>query len=161
LKKTQFMLSNASKYAIRSILFLADKSSKDKKFGAKEIAHELEIPLSFVAKILQKMAKAGVISSSKGPGGGFYTSPENLNNNILKILSLTEQTDIFEGCFLGLPRCSDENPCPIHHIVAPFKETLYTKFQNQSLRDFAIEIKQNGSYLSLKGIDVKTDNLFK
>jgi len=151
------MLSNASKYAIRSVLFLAENSSKKIKYGAKEIASELEIPLSFIAKILQKLAKSGVISSTKGPKGGFYMSPENLANNINSILEVIENEDIFEGCFLGLPRCSDENPCPIHHIVAPFKDALFEKFNKQTIADFAKEIKENGSYLSLKGIDYKID----
>jgi len=155
------MLSNASKYAIRSVLFLAENSSKTSKYGAKEIASELEIPLSFIAKILQKLAKSKVISSTKGPGGGFYTSKSNLKNNICTILNVIENENIFEGCFLGLPRCSDENPCPIHHIVAPFKEALLDKFENQSIADFAAEIKRNGSYLSLKGVELKGQDLLK
>ncbi len=155
------MLSNASKYAIRSVLFLAENSSDKKKFGAKEIASELEIPLSFIAKILQKLAKEKVISSIKGPGGGFFTSKKNLENNICMILNVIENENIFEGCFLGLPRCSDENPCPVHHIVAPFKDALLNKFENQTIKDFATEIKQNGSFLSLKGIDLKNKDLLK
>ncbi len=155
------MLSNASKYAIRSILFLAENSSNNRKFGAKDIANELEIPLSFMAKILQKMAKSGIISSAKGPGGGFYTSRENLQNNVEKILNIMEHVNVFEGCFLGLPRCSDENPCPVHHIVAPFKKALMEKFKKQSIAEFALEIKLNGSYLSLKGIDLKSKDLLK
>ena len=155
------MLSNASKYAIRAVLFLAENSSEKCKFGAKDIAMELEIPLSFIAKILQKLAKEQVISSTKGPGGGFYTSKKNLKNNICAILNVIENEDIFEGCFLGLPRCSDENPCPIHHIVAPFKDALLKKFENQTIEDFAKEIKQNGSFLSLKGIDLKSKDLLR
>ena len=155
------MLSNASKYAIRSVLFLAENSSEKKKFGVKDIASELEIPLSFIAKILQKLAKEQVISSTKGPGGGFFTSKKNLKNNICKILNVIENEDIFDGCFLGLPRCSDENPCPIHHIVAPFKDALLNKFENQTIEDFALEVKRNGSFLSLKGIDLKSKDLLK
>jgi len=155
------MLSNASKYAIRAVLFLAENSSNKKRFGAKEIASELEIPLSFIAKILQKLAKAGVISSAKGPGGGFYTSNNNLKNNINAILKVIEIEDIFEGCFLGLPRCSDDNPCPVHQIVAPFKEGLLEKFTKQSIADFSKEIKENGSYISLKGVDLKAKDLLK
>ncbi len=153
------MLSNASKYAIRSVLYLAENSSAINKYGAKQIAEELEIPVSFIAKILQQLAKSKVISSVKGPNGGFYTSASNLQNNVCSILGVIENEKIFEGCFLGLPRCSDENPCPIHHIVAPFKEALLDKFQNQTIGDFANEIKINGSYLSLKGVSIKGKDL--
>jgi len=153
------MLSNASKYAIRSVLYLAEYSNENKKFGAKKISEELEIPLSFIAKILQQLAKNNVISSVKGPRGGFYTSPENLQKNICAILEVIENGQIFEGCFLGLPKCSNENPCPVHHIVAPFKKALLDKFKNQTIADFADEVKTNGSYLSLKGIEVKGKDL--
>ncbi len=146
------MLSNASKYAIRSVLYLAENSSVKKKFGAKHIAEELEIPQPFIAKLLQQLAKAKVISSTKGPNGGFYMTDKNLQNNICSILNEIETEDIFEGCFLGLPQCSDENPCPIHHIVAPFKDALMDKFEHQTIKEFSLEVKENGAYLTLKGV---------
>ncbi len=146
------MLSNASKYAIRAVLYLAENSSEKKRFGAKFIADELEIPQPFIAKLLQQLVKAKLISSMKGPKGGFYTTPENLQNNICSILHEIESEDIFDGCFLGLPQCRDENPCPVHFIVLPFKNALLEKFKNQSIKDFAMEVKQNGTFLSLKGI---------
>ena len=149
------MLSNASKYAIRSVLFLAENSSKTKKYGAKSIAAELEIPLHFIAKLLQQLAKADVISSTKGPRGGFYTTSKDLHNNVCTILDEIETGNVFEPCFMGLPQCGDENPCPVHHIVAPFKEEILKKFKHQSISDFAIEIKEGGTFLSLKGIGKK------
>ncbi len=146
------MLSNASKYAIRSVLFLAENSSNTNKFGAKTIANELEIPLHFIAKLLQQLAKAKVISSTKGPHGGFYTTTLNLRNNVCAILDKIESGNVFEPCFMGLPQCGDDNPCPVHHIVAPFKEEILKKFKHQTIGDFAIEIKEGGTFLSLRGI---------
>jgi Rrf2 family protein len=146
------MLTNASKYAIRAVLYLAENSSVEKKFGAKQIASELEIPLHFIAKLLQQLSKAAVISSQKGPQGGFYTTKKDLSNNVCAILEVIESDDIFEGCFLGLSECDDKNPCPVHHIVSPFKKSILEKFEHKSIADFALEIKDNGSYLSLKGI---------
>ena len=72
------MLSNASKYATRAVLYLAGNSSYKNKIGSKQLADALEISQSFIAKILQKLVKANIITSGKGPGGGFYTSQENL-----------------------------------------------------------------------------------
>jgi Rrf2 family protein len=153
------MLSNASKYAIRSVLFLTENSSIQKKYGAKQIAEELEIPLAFIAKLLQQLAKAKIITSVKGPKGGFYMDKENTQKNVCAILNEIENEDIFEGCFLGLAKCSDENPCPVHHIVAPFKEALLHKFRTQNIKDFANEVKENGAYLSLKGIEFSAKDL--
>ncbi len=144
------MLSNASKYAIRAVLFLAESSSVNKKYGSKKIAETLEVPQPFIAKILQKLSKAGIISSGKGPGGGFYTSEENLEKNVMDILNVIEKRDIFSECFLGLPVCGDENPCPVHDIVSVFKDALLERFQNQSLKTFSEQIGRDGTLLTLK-----------
>lgn len=147
------MLSNASKYAIRAVLFLAQNSSEDEKYAAKYIGEELEIPLPFIAKLLQQLAKQKVISSTKGPKGGFYMTEKNTEQNVCSILDEIEANDVFVGCFMGLPKCGDDNPCPVHHIVSPFKKKLLKKFEAQSIAEFSAEITKNGSYLSLKGID--------
>ncbi len=146
------MLTNASKYAIRAVLFLALNSSPEKKFGAIKIADELDIPLHFIAKLLQKMAKENIISSSKGPHGGFFATEKDLSGNLCAILKVIENDNILDDCFLGLPKCDDENPCPIHHIVSPFKEAIMDKFENQSIAKLAEEIRNDGSLLSLKGL---------
>jgi Rrf2 family protein len=146
------MLSNASKYAIRSVLYLANNSAKKNKYGAKRIAEDLEIPLHFIAKLLQQLAKKGIISSVKGPRGGFFTSSKDLENNVCTILNEIETGDVFEPCFMGLPQCGDENPCPVHHIVAPFKDAILEKFEHQTIGQFAQEINEGGTFLSLKDI---------
>lgn len=152
------MLSNASKYAIRSVLFLANNSSSSKKYGAKSIAEELEIPLHFIAKLLQQLAKAKVISSSKGPHGGFFTNEKDLTNNVCAILDEIETGNVFEPCFMGLPQCGDDNPCPVHHIVSPFKDAILEKFKLQSIAEFSQEIKEGGTFLSLKGVPKLPEN---
>ncbi len=147
------MLSNASKYAIRAVLFLAENSSEAEKHAAKLIGEELEIPLPFIAKLLQQLAKKNVISSTKGPKGGFYMTKKNMEQNVCGILDEIETNNVFVGCFMGLPKCGDDNPCPVHHIVSPFKQKLLKKFEEQSIAEFSKEIAENGSYLSLKNID--------
>ena len=146
------MLSNASKYAIRTVLFLAKNSSQRKKFGSKHIAESLDIPQQFIAKILQKLVKADIISSSKGPGGGFFTTQNNLNRNILDVINVFEKNDIFSECFLGLPVCDDENPCPVHDIVSVFKDALLERFGNKNIKTIADEMERNGTLITLKNI---------
>ncbi|MGE5356710.1 MAG: RrF2 family transcriptional regulator [Deltaproteobacteria bacterium] len=148
------MLSNASKYAIRAVLYLAEKSNKNNKLGSAEIAENLDIPAHFIAKILQQLAKKELISSSKGPNGGFYLTKKNLNQKVCDILDETEIKDVFEGCFLGLPSCGDENPCPVHFIVNEFKNKILVKFRHQTIAEFSDEIRKDGSFLTLKGLAI-------
>jgi len=142
------MLTNASKYAIRSVLFLAQNSNINKKYGVKNIAEELDIPLHFIAKLLQPLVKKGIVSSLKGPNGGFYFTAENGNNKICDIIEVIQGENILYSCFLGLPKCDDSNPCPVHHIVYPFKSELSKKF-NMSLNEFKEDMNNLGTILSI------------
>ena len=80
------MLSSANKYAIRSVLFLALYTNESKKIGAKEIADKLESPQPFLAKLLQQLTRDKLISSTKGPNGGFFLSKKNKENTIWDII---------------------------------------------------------------------------
>ena len=65
------MLSNTCKYAIRALIYLAKNASGDQKIGIKKISEDLGIPSPFLGKILQSLAKQKILSSTKGPHGGF------------------------------------------------------------------------------------------
>ncbi len=144
------MLSNACQYAIRSILYLAIHSDESNKIGVKKVAEELETPQPFLAKLLQQLAKKKLVSSIKGPHGGFYLTKQNNNNSIWDIVACIDGTDKFDNCFLGLATCGDENPCPVHFIVGPFKEKLLDDFRDKTIAQFAKEIIVSGSVISLK-----------
>ncbi len=143
------MLTNASKYAIRAVLFIAKNANKDNKISAIQIAEGLDIPTHFIAKLLQPLAKNNIISSLKGPKGGFYFTIENGKKSVCDIIHITEGKDVFIKCFMGLPRCGNDNPCPVHHIVARFKEKILKDF-NKNISDFSNDIDLQGSFLSLK-----------
>jgi len=144
------MLSNAAKYAIRAVLFLAINSKNDSKYGAIQIAKDLDIPQAFIAKLLQKLAKGNIISSSKGPTGGFYFTKENGGNNVCKIIELIDGKGVFDKCFMGLPNCGDAKPCPVHHLVAPFKKEILEQFLHKNINQLAQEVNEKGLFLSLK-----------
>ncbi len=144
------MLTNSSKYAIRAVLYLAVYTNENKKMGSKEVADSIKIPAPFLAKILQKLVKDDLISSTKGPRGGFYLTEENLEKSMLDIVACSEGIDLFKECFLGLERCGDENPCAIHHMVAPFKKMMIEGMGNKTIAEFAKETKEGKSFLFLE-----------
>lgn len=147
------MLTNASKYAIRAVLYLAQNTNAKNKQSAVDIAKALDIPTHFIAKLLQPLAKKNIISSSKGPTGGFYFTKVNRKKNVCDVIELIEGKSVFTDCFMGLPKCGDENPCPVHHIVAPFKRELLDSFKNKTLAQFSKEIDDNNLFLSLINVD--------
>jgi len=141
------MLSISSKYAINAVLYLAVHSDKSKKISAKEIAETINIPSPFLSKLFQILSKKNVISSTKGPGGGFYMTQENLNLNLIEVIKHIDGIENFEDCVLGLTKCSSEKPCPIHYSIQPLKKQLFTDLNENSIASFAKKVKAGETFL--------------
>ena len=148
------MLSNACQYAVRSILYLALHASAENKKGVKAISEALEIPQPFTAKLLQRLVKGDLITSAKGPKGGFYLSKANFKNSIWDVVNCVDKGHNFEACFLGLAECEDDNPCPVHHIVAPFKKQILDDFRDKSIAKLSEEIKNSNKVISIRAFDL-------
>ncbi|CAM1354653.1 RrF2 family transcriptional regulator [Tenacibaculum insulae] len=144
------MLSNACKYAIRSVLYLSVNFTDNTKVGVKKIAEELKVPQPFLSKLLQQLTKNDLVSSSKGPAGGFYLNEKNLKNTVWDIIKCIDGTTKFDNCFMGLSSCNDLNPCPVHFTVAPFKQKLMIDFKDKSIQQFSEDIKIKGQHIFLK-----------
>ena len=136
------MFSSASKYAIRAILFLAVNNEKNKKWGSTEIAEKIGIKKPFLSKILQQLARNKLISSSKGPKGGFFLDEENKRNNLMTILECFDDRESFQTCVLGLSECSNENPCPLHVQAFAYREGMRYQFVHLTIEDLAKKIVQ-------------------
>ena len=143
------MLSNASKYSIKAVLFLAEKSDETNKLSVQIIAETLKIPKPFIAKLLQQLSKAQMISSTKGPNGGFYLTDEDKNHSICDIIEVIDGPNFFHGCFMGLTSCDDNNPCPVHPIVGAFKENILKQFKEKTINNFSKEINNYNGLLGL------------
>jgi len=75
------MFSKTTEYALRAVIYIAQKGTEDNKLGLAEIAKAIRSPRSFTAKILQQLTTGGkIISSVRGPGGGFYISASAKKN---------------------------------------------------------------------------------
>lgn len=148
------MLSNACQYAIRSILYLGMCSDEDHKIGVKIISTELEVPQPFLAKLLQQLNRNNLVKSVKGPRGGFYLSDTNKLRTVWDIVLVIDGQDKFNQCFLGLSKCGDDNPCPVHFTVSAFKQKIFKDFKEKTLAEFVNETKMKGRYISLKAFDI-------
>ena len=137
------MLSQKCKYAIRAVLLLSLEQRNDKLMGAREIATALKMPFAFTGKILQELVKKGIISSTKGPKGGFYLSKQDLNHPLIRIVEAIDDISFFNSCGLGLSECSEEHPCPVHDTFKIARDNLLTLFKTKLIKDLSDEILRN------------------
>lgn len=135
------MFSKACKYGIRAVLYLAAHSNEKRNVGVDEIAKELDVPRHFLAKTLQQLTRAELISSVKGRNGGFYLSVENLNGNLFEVVKTIDGGDMLSSCILGLPECSSANPCPLHNQAFVYREGLVHQFKYLTIKDIAERVE--------------------
>jgi Rrf2 family iron-sulfur cluster assembly transcriptional regulator len=143
------MLSNSTKYAIKAALYLAVNSSEKKKIRIKDIAEPINVPKAYIAKILQDLSKKNLVSSTKGPKGGFYLSNENRQIKISQIIDAVDGEERINSCLLSLGECNSDNPCSLHHLVYKEKQKILRNFNITSLEMLSRHIKEGKSVLPL------------
>jgi len=136
------MFSSASRYGIRAVLFLAVNSSVKRKYISTELAEQIDVKKPYLSKILQALAKENIISSIKGPSGGFYLDRKNKQKNLMQILNCFDDLDTFNTCVLGLDECSNEHPCPLHFQAFAYREGMKYQFTHLTIADLAKKVKQ-------------------
>ncbi|MBN1411472.1 MAG: Rrf2 family transcriptional regulator [Spirochaetales bacterium] len=102
--------SESSLIAMHSLLLMAREPGK--QLNTKEIAEKIAASENTVSKVLQRLVKDGLISSNRGPSGGFnlVSAPDNIT--LLRIFEAIEGR-IEDGC------------CPFRHQECLFKECLF------------------------------------
>lgn len=116
-------LGRESAYAIEGLLVLAGKP-----FGApillRDIAASRAVPRSFLAKIFQKLARSGIVVSSRGAVRGYALARAPKEIKVKEILLTIEGPDLLDRCILWSDRCAESNPCPMHHWWKPVKARI-------------------------------------
>jgi len=128
------MFSNSTQYAIRTIVYMAKNDKKGKKTVV-NMAKELNIPQPYLSKVLQQLSKSGIISSTKGRGGGFFLSEQDIQRPLIDVVICIEGHNVFDKCVLGLNECSDSNPCFLHRQFKEFKKSVEKSVSEQSVEN--------------------------
>jgi Rrf2 family protein len=128
------VISKTGEYALRAVVYIVTEG-KGASMRANEIAKALGVPANYLSKTLHQLARAGVLSSERGPRGGFRLagSPEDLS--LADVLEPLDPTWIECGCLLGLPRCSDRNSCPLHERWKKVREPICQFFRETTLAE--------------------------
>jgi Rrf2 family protein len=106
------MLTQTAEYALRGVLFLG-ALPMGTRIRVNVMASSLDIPRNYLSKVLYELARRGILSSVRGPQGGFALA---LDPGTLTLSEVIEPFDPFEDrCLLMRRPCSDLAPCIAHH----------------------------------------------
>ncbi len=142
------MFSKSCEYAIKAVLHICIKSKDGDKLSIHEIAEAIESPEPFTAKILQTLVKHKIISSSKGPGGGFFIDKKAKPIVVMDIVEVMDGKAAFERCGLGLKDCDASHPCPIHDQFVNYSQRLKTLLEKKTIQEFSASIVAGKSFIS-------------
>ena len=109
-------------YAIRCVYYLAEKDKQ--VVMVDEISREMKAPRSFVAKILQKLAKAGIVNSYVGVRGGFYLAREPEKISLYDIITVIEGPIALNKCTVSDRSCSLSRTCRVHPIWVSVRKEI-------------------------------------
>lgn len=142
------MLSNTCKYAIRALIYLANYAEKEKKIGIKKISEDLKIPSPFLGKILQSLAREKILSSTKGPNGGFALGHKPEDISLFDIVVHVDGEKYFNNCIIRLEPCScyteEISTCPVHRRFSKLRGDLILFYKETSLADIIDDFEISG-----------------
>jgi len=128
------IFSKSFGYTIRGILFITSMQERKQFVQVEEIAAALSVPRFFMGKILKKLAKENILSSVKGPSGGFTINTNTLDITLLHLVKLTDGSLSLDHCVMRLRECNSKRPCPLHEQMEGWRLSLKLMLSNTTIK---------------------------
>lgn len=107
-------ITRETDYAIRCVLYLTART--ENTVMVDEIARAMATPKSFLAKILQKLVKAGIVRSFRGVKGGFRLDRKPAEITLLDVIEATQGVVALNACAVDDTVCGFSSTCVVHPI---------------------------------------------
>ncbi len=114
------------------------------------ICEEEAIPKSFLGKIFQNLAKAGIIKSARGSGGGFSLARPSAEVSALEVIEAIEGPIALQRCLEGEPDCSHIGGCALCGLLSEAQDSIKEVFAKTSLANLAGRHLPNGLILQAR-----------
>ena len=129
-------LTRESEYALRALARLATYPP-GAMVSHSEIAEAEKLPAPFLAKILQKLARHGVLEAERGPGSGYALRGSPASTPVREVFEAIEGPQALKRCLLWGGHCSEATPCPLHDRFARLHAEMDAMLSTITLADFA------------------------
>lgn len=108
------MISQTAEYALRAIVHLAQAHPRPQTAAA--IAERTHVPVPYLSKVMQSLARAGFVSSQRGLHGGFTLLRKPASFSVLDVVTAVEPLRHIRTCPLD-PAGSPEKLCRLHRCL--------------------------------------------
>jgi Rrf2 family protein len=117
-------------YAVRCILLLSKEP--DRIISANEISKSMSIPRSFVAKILQRLSRKGIVKSTQGVSGGFRLAKKPARINLLEVIEAIQGPSAMSVCAIDKRICSLSRTCAVHPIWVELRKDVEKRLKREN-----------------------------
>ena len=134
------MYGKATETAIAAMSRLAEVYDGGRvKLSAADIADERGLQRPFVCKVLTTLASAGLVTGTRGPGGGFTLARDPSDIRIYDVYCLFEREENGNACPFGGGVCGVGDPCPMHDKLVAVQQAIDAVLHETSFEIFRTE----------------------
>lgn len=129
------VLSRTAGYALHATVAIAERGAGGGTVRAAELADSLEIPANYLAKILQALAKSGILVSERGRSGGFRLARPPESIHLMEVVAAFDSLGQERQCLLGRGTCSEAGGCPAHEEWRKVSAPAFRFFETRTVAD--------------------------
>jgi Rrf2 family protein len=132
-------ITRREEYGLRGLVFLAQQPG-EKVCLVSEISRVQKIPEKFLAKIFQRLSKAGLLRSIRGSKGGFSLRKPAAEITMLEVIETLEGPIAINRCLLRKGECDEEEGCPLYDIWEETQQNLLKVLDRTTIEDLVKRI---------------------
>jgi len=136
-------VSEAASLALHAMVLLA--SNPEKVFSTREIASVLDASEAHLSKVLQRLARCGLVKSNRGPKGGFTLAKSNERITLLEVYEVIEGPLLASNCLLDTPLCGGEK-CIFGRLLKDAGERFREYMASTKLSEVSDVLKGEETY---------------
>ena len=133
--------SKKADYGLMAVQYISSVQFGDLRkarvVNTKEIAEEYHIPVELLAKVLQTLARQGIVESQNGPKGGYLLAREASKITIAQVLSAIEGPLGITDCYHDKDgsSCSQHEHCNIRTPLLKVQDSIYQLLNSMTIED--------------------------
>lgn len=132
------MITRTAEYALRALLVLAREES-GRYVPSERIAAATGMPANYTSKTLHRLAQSGLVSSTRGPAGGFVLARPADEISVADVAALFAERPRTNRCLLGNRFCDPAAPCGAHDRWTAVKNAVHAALASTSLSDLVAQ----------------------
>lgn len=148
------MLSQTTEYALRAMAALA--LSPDRLVPTTFLASQTKVPPNYLAKVLQHLAAAGLITGRRGVGGGYRLQRPPREIRLLDVVNAIGEIRRLNGCSTEQPEFSGAF-CALHRKTDEAIAAVIQVFSTATLQDLLSDSKNGGPLCTAAGVPQTRD----